>query len=155
MKRVLFLFLIIMVSCNFDKKCKDSITLNSDIFIYGWDKNNAIIKKAVIYKYDKTDDKNELNSHLIEDIVNPYMINNKDELHLRTSGLLKTQYNYKLVLNDTLIFKISDFEIGNIERGTGVTVQKYCVMKSYKVNGKNIIQKGNHLQFDKSIGIVK
>ncbi|OEJ98633.1 hypothetical protein A8C32_05390 [Flavivirga aquatica] len=155
MKRVLFLFLITVVSCNFDKKCKDSITLNSDIFIYGWDKNHATIKKAVIYEYKKTDYKNELNSHLINDFVNPFVVSNKDELHLRTSGLLKTKYNYKLVLNDTLIFKISDFEIGNIERGTAVTVQKYCVMKSYKVNGNNISQKSNHLQFDSSLGIVK
>ncbi len=155
MKRVLFLFLVVMVSCNFDKKCKDSITLNSDIFIYGWNKNNAAIKKAVIYEYNKTDDKNELDSYLIEDFVNPYAVGNKDELHLRTSGLLNTKYNYKLVINDTLIFKISDFEIGNIERGTAVTVQKYCIMKSYKVNGNNIIQKSNHLQFDSSAGIVK
>lgn len=155
MKTTWFLFLIIMSSCNFDKKCKDSITLNSDIFIYGWEKNNVAIKKALIYEYDITDYENELNSYSINDIINPYTVSDKDELHLRTSGLLKTIYNYKLVLNDTLIFKISDFEIDNIERGTAVTVQKYCILKSYKVNGNSLNQKNNHLQFDNSLGIVK
>ncbi|WP_155995173.1 hypothetical protein [Tenacibaculum ovolyticum] len=155
MKKVLFIFSLIMFSCNFDKKCEDSITLNSDIFIYGWNKNNSIIKKVVIYEYSKTDYKNELNLYSINDIVNPYDVNNKDELHIRTSGLLKTKYDYKLVLNDTLIFKLSDFQIGEIERGTAVTVQKYCIMKSYKVNDNNIYQKSNHLQFDSSLGMPK
>ncbi|REH47462.1 hypothetical protein C7448_10683 [Tenacibaculum gallaicum] len=152
MKKVIFLFFLVLLACNFDKKCNKSLTLNSDIYIYGWDKNYFIAKKAIIYEYDKTDKENEINSYLLKNIVLPDTLKNRKELYLRTSGIFKTKNNYKLIINDSLEFKISDFKISNIDRGTAITVQKYCVVKNYRVNNTLIKQNNNHLQFDKSLG---
>ncbi len=152
MKKVNFLFFLTLLACNFDQQCGNFLILNSDIFIYGWDKNDPTIKKAVIYEYSKNEKKTELNSYFLKDIINPYSVNNGDELRLRTSGILKTKNNYKLILNDSLVFEISDFEIDNVNRGTAITIQKYCLLKKYKVNNNVINQKNNHLQFDKTLG---
>jgi len=155
MKTIVFLISLIFVSCNIDNKCGEFLKLNSDIYIYGYSENYTPIKKAILNEYNNAKDQSESKTYNLKNIVNPFTGTNGDELYLPTNGIFKTNKTYKLILNDSIVFNITDFVIENAKRGTAVKVQEHCILKSYKVNQQGFDMKNNHLRFNKSLGKIE
>ncbi|WBX77883.1 hypothetical protein PG911_06410 [Tenacibaculum ovolyticum] len=139
----------LLISCK-DDNCEEYINLNSNISISGWKETDVKIEKVYLIRYID-------NFYTILDSVRltEYQFlthhNNiradKEKVYLALNNKIQTKLAYRLVLNDTIKYDISNFILNKVTKKTSLKEIDFCELTEYTVNGHTIDNKGSNSIF--------
>ena len=138
---IIFVGLLLFSSCKLTQD-KENYKITSVVYITDWGEKPINIKEIQLYAIDSlrhSKRQNEANS-----------------LYIKLRWTLRPKTSYRLIINDSLLYNISDFEIIKETVYTMLSKLDLIYIKSYKVNNIKIDSKFYGEQFlhiDKNLAI--
>lgn len=134
MRTIFYLLFITLLSCNSTDKC-DSKELGNSIILENWKITDFHISKAELETTSKSNKvlvaKKIIDHHLKEN-------SQSDKVIVFFDKILDSREAYILILNDSIKYQISSFELFEETKMTGVSEINLCTVKSFLVNNKRI-----------------
>ena len=151
---IIFIGLLLLVSCKLTQD-KESYKITSVVYITDWGEK-AIDRKGIrLYAIDSL---GRTKPQKIKE-VRVYDRNAAHEantLYIKLRRALQTKASYRLIINDSLLYNISEFEIIKETVHTMLSELDLIYIKNYKVNNIKISSKHYGEQFlyiDKNLAI--
>ncbi len=119
--------LVSLLSCSSNNQCNFK-ELGNLIIIENWKNTDFQVSKAELKNCSK------------QNIVNHHSIKNplSDKVIIAFDTILDSKQDYILLLNDSIKYHISNFELFKETKMTGVSKIKLCTVKSIQINDKRI-----------------
>jgi len=151
---IFFVGLLLLVSCKLTQD-KENYKITSIIYITDWGEKAVDRKGIQLYAIDSL---GRTKPQKIKE-VRVYDRNAAHEantLYIKLRRALQTKASYRLIINDSLLYNISEFEIIKETVYTMLSKMEFIYIKNYKVNNIKISSKHYGEQFlhiDKNLAI--
>ena len=151
---IIFIGLLLLVSCKLTQD-KENYKITSIVYITDWGEKAVDRKGIRLYAIDSL---GRTKPQKIKE-VRVYDRNAAHEantLYIKLRRALQTKASYRLIINDSLLYNISEFEIIKETVYTMLSKMELIYIKNYKVNNIKIDSKFYNEQFlhiDKNLAI--
>ena len=151
---IIFIGLLLLVSCKLTQD-KENYKITSIVYITDWGEKAIDRKEIQLYAIDSL---GRTKPQKIKE-VRVYDRNAAHEantLYIKLRRALQAKVSYRLIINDSLLYNISEFEIIRETVYTMLSKMELIYIKNYKVNNIKIDSKFYNEQFlhiDKNLAI--
>mgnify|MGYP000919236461 FL=1 len=151
---IIFIGLLLLVSCKLTQD-KESYKITSIVYITDWGEKVVDRKGIQLYAIDSLGrtKPQKIKEVRVFDRNATYEANT---LYIKLRRALQTKTSYRLIINDSLLYNISEFEILKKTIYTMLSKREFIYIKNYKVNNIKISSKHYGEQFlhiDKNLAI--
>ena len=151
---IIFIGLLLLVSCKITQD-KESYKITSIVYITDWGEKAVDRKGIQLYAIDSLGrtKPQKIKEVRVYDRNATYEANT---LYIKLRWTLQPKTSYRLIINDSLLYNISEFEILKKTVYTMLSKREFIYIKNYKVNNIKISSKFYGEQFlhiDKNLAI--
>jgi len=151
---IIFIGLLLLVSCKLTQD-KENYEIPSIIYITDWGEKAVDRKGIQLYAIDSL---GRTKPQKIKEVrvYDRDAAREANTLYIKLRRALQTKTSYRLIINDSLLYNISEFEILKKTVYTMLSKREFIYIKNYKVNNIKISSKFYGEQFlhiDKNLAI--
>ena len=151
---IFFVGLLLLVSCKLTQD-KENYKITSIIYITDWGEKAVDRKGIQLYAIDSL---GRTKSQKIKEVrvYDRSAAHETNTLYIKLRWTLQPKTSYRLIINDSLLYNISEFEILKKTVYTMLSKREFIYIKNYKVNNIKISSKHYGEQFlyiDKNLAI--
>ena len=151
---IIFIGLLLLVSCKITQD-KESYKITSIVYITDWGEKAVDRKGIQLYAIDSL---GRTKPQKIKEVrvFDRNAAHEANTLYIKLRRALQTKTSYRLIINDSLLYNISEFEILKKTVYTMLSKREFIYIKNYKVNNIKISSKFYGEQFlhiDKNLAI--
>ena len=151
---IIFIGLLLLVSCKLTQD-KENYEIPSIIYITDWGEKAVDRKGIQLYAIDSL---GRTKPQKIKEVrvFDRNAAHEANTLYIKLRRALQTKTSYRLIINDSLLYNISEFEILKKTVYTMLSKREFIYIKNYKVNNIKISSKFYGEQFlhiDKNLAI--
>ena len=151
---IIFIGLLLLVSCKLTQD-KENYEIPSIIYITDWGEKAIDRKEIQLYAIDSL---GRTKPQKIKEVrvYDRDAAREANTLYIKLRRALQTKTSYRLIINDSLLYNISEFEILKKTVYTMLSKREFIYIKNYKVNNIKISSKHYGEQFlhiDKNLAI--
>ena len=151
---IIFIGLLLFISCKITQD-KESYKITSIVYITDWGEKAVDRKGIQLYAIDSL---GRTKSQKIKEVrvFDRNAAHEANTLYIKLRRALQAKVSYRLIINDSLLYNISDFEIRKKTVYTMLSKMELIYIKNYKVNNIKIDSKFYNEQFlhiDKNLAI--
>ena len=151
---IIFIGLLLLVSCKLTQD-KENYEIPSIIYITDWGEKAVDRKGIQLYAIDSL---GRTKPQKIKEVrvYDRDAAREANTLYIKLRRALQTKTSYRLIINDSLLYNISEFEILKKTVYTMLSKREFIYIKNYKVNNIKISSKHYGEQFlyiDKNLAI--
>ena len=151
---IIFIGLLLFISCKITQD-KESYKITSIVYITDWGEKAVDRKGIQLYAIDSLGrtKPQKIKEVRVFDRNATYEANT---LYIKLRWTLQPKISYRLIINDSLLYNISEFEILKKTVYTMLSKREFIYIKNYKVNNIKIDSKFYNEQFlhiDKNLAI--
>ena len=151
---IIFIGLLLLVSCKLTQD-KESYKITSVVYITDWGEKAIDRKEIQLYAIDSL---GRTKPQKIKEVrvFDRNAAHEANTLYIKLRRALQTKASYRLIINDSLLYNISEFEIIKETVYTMLSKMELIYIKNYKVNNIKIDSKFYNEQFlhiDKNLAI--
>ena len=151
---IIFIGLLLFISCKITQD-KESYKITSIVYITDWGEKAVDRKRIRLYAIDSLGrtKPQKIKEVRVFDRNATYEANT---LYIKLRWTLQPKTSYRLIINDSLLYNISEFEILKKTVYTMLSKREFIYIKNYKVNNIKIDSKFYGEQFlhiDKNLAI--
>ena len=151
---IFFVGLLLLVSCKLTQD-KENYKITSIIYITDWGEKAVDRKGIQLYAIDSL---GRTKSQKIKEVrvYDRSAAHETNTLYIKLRWTLQPKTSYRLIINDSLLYNISEFEILKKTVHTMLSKREFIYIKNYKVNNIKISSKFYGEQFlhiDKNLAI--
>ena len=151
---IIFVGLLLLVSCKLTQD-KENYKITSIIYITDWGEKAVDRKGIQLYAIDSL---GRTKSQKIKEVrvYDRSAAHETNTLYIKLRWTLQPKTSYRLIINDSLLYNISEFEILKKTVYTMLSKREFIYIKNYKVNNIKISSKFYGEQFlhiDKNLAI--
>lgn len=151
---IIFVGLLLFASCKLTQD-KENYKITSVVYITDWGEKAVDRKGIQLYAIDSL---GRTKPQKIKEVrvYNRNATYEANSLYIKLRWTLQPKISYRLIINDSLLYNISDFEIIKETVYTMLSKREFIYIKNYKVNNIKISSKHYGEQFlyiDKNLAI--
>ena len=142
---IFFVGLLLLVSCKLTQD-KENYKITSIIYITDWGEKAVDRKGIQLYAIDSL---GRTKSQKIKEVrvYDRSAAHETNTLYIKLRWTLQPKTSYRLIINDSLLYNISEFEILKKTVYTMLSKREFIYIKNYKVNNIKISSKHYGEQF--------
>ena len=151
---IIFIGLLLLVSCKLTQD-KENYEIPSIIYITDWGEKAIDRKEIQLYAIDSLKRSKQQKIKEIR-VYDRDAAREANTLYIKLRRALQAKVSYRLIINDSLLYNISEFEIIKETVYTMLSKMELIYIKNYKVNNIKISSKHYGEQFlyiDKNLAI--
>ena len=151
---IIFIGLLLLVSCKLTQD-KENYEIPSIIYITDWGEKAIDRKEIQLYAIDSLKRSKQQKIKEIR-VYDRDAAREANTLYIKSRRNFRTKLSYRLIINDSLLYNISEFEIIKETVYTMLSKREFIYIKNYKVNNIKISSKHYGEQFlhiDKNLAI--
>ena len=151
---IIFIGLLLLVSCKLTQD-KENYEIPSIIYITDWGEKAIDRKEIQLYAIDSLKRSKQQKIKEIR-VYDRDAAREANTLYIKLRWTLQPKTSYRLIINDSLLYNISEFEIIKETVYTMLSKREFIYIKNYKVNNIKIDSKFYNEQFlhiDKNLAI--
>ena len=151
---IIFVGLLLLVSCKLTQD-KENYKITSIIYITDWGEKAVDRKGIQLYAIDSLG-RTKLQKIKEVRVYDRSATHETNTLYIKLRWTLQPKISYRLIINDSLLYNISEFEILKKTVYTMLSKREFIYIKNYKVNNIKISSKHYGEQFlhiDKNLAI--
>jgi len=151
---IIFIGLLLLVSCKLTQD-KENYKITSIVYITDWGEKAVDRKGIQLYAIDSLG-RTKLQKIKEVRVYDRNAAHEANTLYIKLRRALQTKASYRLIINDSLLYNISEFEIIKETVYTMLSKMELIYIKNYKVNNIKIDSKFYGEQFlhiDKKLAI--
>ena len=151
---IIFVGLLLLVSCKLTQD-KENYKITSIIYITDWGEKAVDRKGIQLYAIDSLG-RTKLQKIKEVRVYDRSATHETNTLYIKSRCNFRTKLSYRLIINDSLLYNISEFEILKKTVYTMLSKREFIYIKNYKVNNIKISSKHYGEQFlhiDKNLAI--
>ena len=151
---IIFIGLHLFISCKITQD-KENYEIPSIIYITDWGEKAIDRKEIQLYAIDSLKRSKQQKIKEIR-VYDRDAAREANTLYIKSRRNFRTKLSYRLIINDSLLYNISEFEIIKETVHTMLSKREFIYIKNYKVNNIKISSKHYGEQFlyiDKNLAI--